>query len=142
MKFFCRSKILVGRLSNCRKEAGVILLICLYGAFAHAQKPAGRSLHTLQNWVNPGKNHLLRVSARIGSIGYLESKKPMLPDFSPKKSPTFAPALSPPCWSADDLPFFCRIEHDLGKKTQVPVKFRLGSVDYVDWLEGKRPHPF
>lgn len=41
-------------------------------------------------------------------------------------------------WSPDDLPFFCRIEHNLGLKTRVPIKFRLGSVDYVDWLEGKR----
>jgi hypothetical protein len=41
-------------------------------------------------------------------------------------------------WSAKDLPFFCRIEHDLGKKTRIPFKFRLGSVEYVDWLEGKQ----
>lgn len=142
MDFFCRSKILAGRLSNCRKEAGAVLLICLCSVFADAQQPAGRSLHTLQNWVSPGNNRLVRASARIGSFGFVESKKPMLPEFFLKKSPTFAPALSQPCWSADDLPFFCRIEHDLGRKTQIPVKFRLGSVDYVDWLEGKRPHPF
>lgn len=142
MDFFCRSKILAGRLSNCRKEAGAIILFCLYSAFAHAQQPAGLSLHTLQNWVNPGNNRPVRASARIGSIGFIESKKTMLPDFSPKKPPIFAPALAPSCWDADDLPFFCRIEHDLGRKTQIPVKFRLGSVDYVDWLEGKRPHPF
>lgn len=41
------------------------------------------------------------------------------------------------CWSPAQQPFFCRIEHQLGKKTQVPFKFRLGSVEYVDWLEGK-----
>lgn len=40
-------------------------------------------------------------------------------------------------WSAEELPFFCRIEHHLGKKSKVPFKFRLGSVEYVDWLEGK-----
>lgn len=40
-------------------------------------------------------------------------------------------------WTADELPFFCRIEHHLGKQTRVPFKFRLGSVEYVDWLEGK-----
>ncbi|HRI61303.1 MAG TPA: hypothetical protein PK228_16295, partial [Saprospiraceae bacterium] len=42
-----------------------------------------------------------------------------------------------PRWSAECLPFFCRIEHDFAKKSTVPFKFRLGSVDYVDWLEGK-----
>lgn len=40
-------------------------------------------------------------------------------------------------WTSESLPFFCRIEHDLGKKTRIPFKFRLGSVEYVDWMEGK-----
>lgn len=51
-----------------------------------------------------------------------------------------AEALSPvflPRWSAEELPFFCRIEHGVAKKSVVPFKFRLGSVEYVDWLEGK-----
>lgn len=38
------------------------------------------------------------------------------------------------------MPFFCRVEHNLGLKTQVPIKFRLGSVEYVDWLERKGQH--
>ena len=43
-----------------------------------------------------------------------------------------------PRWSAGDLPFFCKIEHDWSKnRARIPVKFRLGSVEYVDWLEGK-----
>ena len=42
-----------------------------------------------------------------------------------------------PRWSAEELPFFCKIEHDWGLKSRVPIKFRLGSVEYVDWLEGK-----
>jgi hypothetical protein len=43
-----------------------------------------------------------------------------------------------PRWSAEDLPFFCKIEHNWAKnRARIPVKFRLGSVEYVDWLEGK-----
>jgi hypothetical protein len=49
-------------------------------------------------------------------------------------------ALNPiflPHWNAEELPFFCKIEHNLGKKSAIPFKFRLGSVEYVDGLEGK-----
>ena len=33
--------------------------------------------------------------------------------------------------------FFCRIEWALEKKVNVPIRFRLGTVEYVDRLEGK-----
>lgn len=42
-----------------------------------------------------------------------------------------------PRWLAEKLPFFCRIEHKMAKNNAIPLKFRLGSVEYVDWLEGK-----
>lgn len=47
----------------------------------------------------------------------------------------FSAGLAP--WKPEDMPFFCRIEHEVGKKLPLLFKFRLGSVDYVDWLEGK-----
>lgn len=36
------------------------------------------------------------------------------------------------------LTFFCRNEWLLEKKTGVSFRFRLGSVDQVNWLEGKQ----
>lgn len=36
------------------------------------------------------------------------------------------------------LGFFCRQEIKMEKITGVPFKFRLGSVQQCDWLEGKR----
>jgi hypothetical protein len=42
-----------------------------------------------------------------------------------------------PRFTAEELPIFCKIEHHLGKKMPLLVKFRLGSVEYVDMLEGK-----
>jgi hypothetical protein len=40
-------------------------------------------------------------------------------------------------WSAENLPLFCKIEHKLAKKTPIPIFFRLGSLEYVNWLEQK-----
>jgi len=34
--------------------------------------------------------------------------------------------------------FFCQKELQLEKKTTIPFRFRLGSIDYCDKLEGKR----
>jgi len=50
-----------------------------------------------------------------------------------EKSPDFLHS----CYSYKDLAFFCRIEVQLENTVKFPVKFRLGSVDYVDYLEGK-----
>ena len=44
----------------------------------------------------------------------------------------------PAAYAYKDLAFFCKIEVQLEKAVKMPVKFRLGSVDYVDYLEGKR----
>ena len=38
---------------------------------------------------------------------------------------------------SSNLPFFCKKELQIQKITKVPVKFRIGSVDEVDRLEGK-----
>ena len=35
--------------------------------------------------------------------------------------------------------FFCKQEWKLASVTKIPFKFRLGSISYCDWMEGKTP---
>ncbi|MCF8244541.1 MAG: hypothetical protein K9J37_08265 [Saprospiraceae bacterium] len=48
-----------------------------------------------------------------------------------------APEL-PQAWRYCDLAFFCKVEVKMEKAALFPIKFRLGDVQYVDELEGKR----
>jgi hypothetical protein len=42
-----------------------------------------------------------------------------------------------PNFYTSHLGFFCKQELKLNKSTKVPFKFRLGTVQQCDWLEGK-----
>jgi hypothetical protein len=41
-------------------------------------------------------------------------------------------------WDYASLSLFCRLEVQVERVVRWPVRIRLGDVDYVDWLEGKR----
>ena len=48
------------------------------------------------------------------------------------------PQQIPLVYAYKHLALFCKLEVKLEQTLQMPIKVRLGSVDYVDWLEGKR----
>lgn len=50
----------------------------------------------------------------------------------------FSPRIIPANLYSKNLAFFCKAELQLEKQTKIPIRFRLGSMDYVDALEGKK----
>ena len=46
-------------------------------------------------------------------------------------------ATLPAAWRYEDLALFCKIEVKMEKALSMPVKFRLGEVQYVERMEGK-----
>ena len=55
-----------------------------------------------------------------------------------RKKNTVEPNKIPLVFSVETLPFFCKIEYKMGFNKKLPLKFRLGDVQYVDELEGKK----
>jgi len=55
----------------------------------------------------------------------------------PAKSFSLIPTIIPANLSAQHLPFFCDKEYKFEKMTKIPFRFRLGSVEYCDKMEGK-----
>lgn len=112
------------------KQEYLILILFASAAVLPAQTcgfSEGKSLTQLQTAVYD------RSVQDRGRTWKFEFEKPaQLPDQTLPIHPVFLPR-----WSAETLPFFCKIEHDWARKTRIPLKFRLGSVEYVDWLEGK-----
>lgn len=62
------------------------------------------------------------------------SLPPALPSIMPQRLPQSTQLYQ---YNAADLAFFCRVEVKLERATKIPVRFRLGDVQYVDYLENK-----
>lgn len=85
----------------------------------------------------------LRFSSEL-----LALKQPVIYSSDPTQKRTFLtssasisvsnPPALPALYNLTTMAFFCKMECKMEKSAGFPVKFRLGSVDYVDGLEMKR----
>jgi len=139
----------------------LFVALVLTGSFALGQgyKPAPKDIER-----NVNENKKWGTTAQKSSFHYQNSSnsqelKPVHRDFAvsdKKKATTLNPHFSEIATSEssqadfnivhpnsyyENLGFFCRKEIQFQKVTTVPVKFRLGSYDYVNWLEGKDRRP-
>ena len=59
--------------------------------------------------------------------------------FSPNKQNSFLiPVQIPANFYVTQLGFVCKKEWKFESATKLPLRFRLGTIQYCDWLEGKK----
>jgi hypothetical protein len=99
-----------------------ILLITFF-AQANAQKATyilGKSISEL---------------SKLENIPQLKILRKQINESTNNKSLSLTPL--PQYYCYNNLAFFCKIEVKMEQNFKYPFKFRLGSVDHVDYLEGK-----
>ena len=77
-----------------------------------------------------------QAQAKVDSMQNKAMQATFLKDTS-RPNPFFMQALVPSNFYTTHLPFFCDKELKLQKAVKMSVKFRLGSVEAADRLEGK-----
>lgn len=58
--------------------------------------------------------------------------------FSPISGSTYTTRPVAGDFYVKNLGFFCKQEWKLEALTKIPLRFRIGSVNYCDWMEGKK----
>jgi hypothetical protein len=109
------------RKQNINKQLKYLLLLigCAFTLQINAQ-PNAKSYFGSFKLYNPIKN--------------VDIKSPIIASTTPLARPSSLVFSVP---KAMPVAFFCRMEHIADKKSKFNPRFRLGSVDYVNKLEGK-----
>ncbi len=93
------------------RSLSVLALCILLSQFASAQK----SIITQKKFILPVASDIIAIDT---SLSYKLVKLPKIYDY-------------------DQLAIFCKIEENVARKSKVNMRFRLGSLDYVNYLEKK-----
>jgi hypothetical protein len=110
------------------------LLIGLFGVLnltAQTTQIIGKSVYELRT-----ETFESAPALAIPHLLFSDTQNTSIPDLHTFTTDRYYQA--PSSYRYQDLAFFCRLEVKMEKASKMPVRFRLGTVDYVDYLEGKR----
>jgi len=117
-----------------RLSGFLVVLVLIFPAkiFSQQQSPriAQKSPHTL-NFLEDFKEKKLQTNY-VGLYAFINKASVL----ALANSNTIQ--IIRPGFCISNLPFFCKQEFQFEKNTSVPLRFRLGSLEYVDKLEGKK----
>jgi len=102
------------------------MIVCV----AFGQVAFGQASNLLPNTSAVGSSRLYDLSKAVSKDPFRFSCLPQ-----PFKSTEFVMSRIP---AVDHLPsLFCKLEYKLEGKSKLAPRFRLGSLQYTDWMEGK-----
>lgn len=87
-----------------------------------------------QDTAGPG----LRVSPTLPGDSFRLNRYLLLDSDTHSAQQPSAVKAQPRAYNFQQLSLFCKLEVHIEKAVKLPVRLRLGDVQYVDWLEGKR----
>ena len=120
----------------------LVVLLMLTGKIFSQEKflsVNSSSIHKSGGSFNPNSANQIQSDCFKGLyLKIMDAKKYNDNYISPRNLPLKQISLLDNNFYCNNLGFFCKKEIQLEKITSVPLRFRLGSLDYVNQLEGKK----
>jgi hypothetical protein len=140
-----------------RLSVFLVVLLLMFNGKIFGQKDCSEPKKIMSTWIDNGScwnkitlkltgfdSTKLKLPINYNTLLNFEFEKQLRLDYQkidfnvlkPQPFFLFSKPISLPSY-ANQLGFFCKKELQLDKITAVPLRFRLGSLEYVNWMEQK-----